>query len=111
MNTKDDQRPDLLGSVTGYAAQPWSEEKPKRAGWWWWRKTLQDEPCMEQVYEYGSSSTVLKIDNPAERLGGYHDTVEEVGGWWSGPLEPPPASLVETRHIDKLSHEEGEIKP
>jgi len=98
MNTNNDQRPDLLGSVTGYAPQPWSEERPKAAGWWWW--------------EIGPGRSIVVEVVPDGEGGFWVDTQNRLmtrpsakgcGGRWCGPLpRPVEPSDGETGHIHRL---------
>ena len=60
----------------------WSRDKPPKPGWYWYRRDEAQSPVLMRVEGSGKKTTAVSPD-------GRWESVFNMAGEWSGPLEPP----------------------
>jgi hypothetical protein len=94
---RDKSRVKQFGSANGSASLPWIAEPPRASGlWWWWNG---DARCKADAVEvrHDPWMDVFRVGWTMKWIGLTRTrTVDEVGGWWAGPVKPPELPDAET---------------
>ena len=68
----------------------WTRERPIKAGWYWWRGHNRPEELVRVNRYNGVFWMAGFVDDPEDCvMVNYVFALNECGGEWSGPIDPP----------------------